>query len=98
MSWYHWSDSVWVEDARQRLRYRAEESRRKRDDRLGSDRADVSSKSFDDEEDISIIDEKSLHRSNSEDSEDIEELSGFSEKGGTRKRKTALGDIEGSTS
>lgn len=80
LSWYHWSDSVWVEETRQRLRDRAEESRRKRQDLL-----------FDDDEDISIIEEKSMHRG--DDSEDIEELSGFSESE-VRKRKIALGELE----
>lgn len=98
LSWYHWSDSVWVEETRLRLRNRAEESRRrKRAEMMSPSGGDVSStfegssKSFDDDEDISIIEEKPLHRSlivrsDSDDSDDIEELSGYS--GETRQRKT----------
>lgn len=92
LSWYHWSDSVWVEETRVRLRNRAEESRRKRAEIMSQSGGDVSfegsSKSFDDDEDISIIEEKSLHRSlsdDNDDSDDIEELSGYS--GETRQRK-----------
>lgn len=98
LSWYHWSDSVWVEETRQRIRDRAEESRHKREERVGMDRSDVSTKSFDDEEDISIIEEKSLLRSNSDDSEDIEELSGFSEEVKVRKRKVQPKEAGGSSS
>lgn len=91
LSWYHWSDSVWMEETRKRLRNRAEESRRKRNEGSLSahDIAAASNdeKSFEDDEDISIIEDKP-HRSFDDDSDDIEELSGFSERQEIRQRKT----------
>lgn len=80
LSWYQWSDSVWVEEARQKLRNRVEESRRKRNkpraQRFESV-SDISSTSIsndvadEDDEDISIIDDKSIVKL---DEEEIEEL------------------------
>lgn len=89
LSWYHWSDSVWMEETRKRLRTRAEESRRKRNEGLSPhDIAATSNdeKTFEDDEDISIIEDKPL-RSFDDDSDDIEELSGFSERQELRQRK-----------
>lgn len=78
-----------MEEARKRLRNRAEESRRKRSQGI-SDISTTDEKSFDDdeeeEEDISILEEKPI-RSIDDDS-DIEELSGFSESREVRQRKT----------
>lgn len=79
-----------MEEARKRLRNRAEESRRKRTQGT-SDISTTDEKSFDDdeeeeEEDISILEEKPI-RSLDDDS-DIEELSGFSESREVRQRKT----------
>lgn len=95
LSWYHWSDSVWMEETRKRLRNRAEQSRRKRneDPSHGLSVTSNDEKSFDDDEDISIIEEKPL-RSLDEDSDDIEELSGFSERAELRQRKLATKDSE----
>lgn len=91
LSWYHWSDSVWMEETRKRLRNRAEESRRKRNEGTLSshDIAATSNdeKSFDDDEDISIIEDKPHRSFNDDDSDDIEELSGFSERQEIRRRK-----------
>lgn len=91
LSWYHWSDSVWMEETRKRLRNRAEESRRKLNEGSLSahDIAAASNdeKSFEDDEDISIIEDKP-HRSFEDDSDEIEELSGFSERQEIRQRKT----------
>lgn len=92
LSWYHWSDSVWVEEAKQRLRNRAMESRKRRERRSESTpeemsmttSIDESNKGFDygdDDEDISIIDEQSLLKL---EEGEIEELSGVSE---VRQRK-----------
>lgn len=86
LSWYHWSDSVWMEEARKRLRNRAEESRRKRSQGT-SDISTTDEKSFEDDEDISILEEKPI-RSLDDDS-DIEELSGLSESSEIRRRKPA---------
>lgn len=89
MSWYHWSDSVWVDGMPQRSKNR-EVGRRRIEERITSDKAGVSSsKPFGDDEDISIIEEKSLLRSISDDSEDIEELS-FGEGFELQKRKESL--------
>lgn len=93
LSWYQWSDSVWMEEARKRIRNRAEESRRKRSQGI-SEVSTTDEKSFDDddeeeeveEEDISILEEKPI-RSLDDDS-DIEELSGLSEIREVRQRKT----------
>lgn len=80
LSWYQWSDSVWVEEAKQKLRIRAEESRLKRNKPQRSQRfgsvSDISSTSIsngadEDDEDISIIDDKSIVKL---DEEEIEEL------------------------
>lgn len=73
-----------------RLRNRAEESRRKRLEGISRDisAATVSEKSFDDDEDMSIIEEKHLHGSLDDDSDDIEEFSGLSEGGELRLRKS----------
>lgn len=90
LSWYHWSDSVWVDGMPQRSKNR-ERGRRRVEERTPIDRARVSSKPFGDDEDISIIEEKSLLRSISDDSEDIEELS-FGEGFEIRKRKESLGE------
>lgn len=97
LSWYHWSESVWMEDAQKRIRARAKEIRQKRSSLLRSShetRSDLSSlstsnddlhRSFnEDDEDISIIDEKALL--SMDDGDDIEELSGIS--GDLRMRKT----------
>lgn len=91
LSWYHWSDSVWMEETRKRLRNRAEESRRKRNEALSThDMAGLSNdeKSFEDDEDMSIIEDKP-HRTPDDDSDEIEELSGFSEGQAIRQRKLA---------
>lgn len=90
LSWYHWSDSVWMEETRKRLRNRAEESRRKRSEGISRDISGttIDEKSFEDDEDISIIEDKPLHRSLEDDSDDIEELSGLSESGELRLRKS----------
>lgn len=85
LSWYHWSDSVWVEEAKKRLRNRAEESRRKRSQGI-SDISTTDEKSFDDDEEISILEEKPIRPL--DDDSDIEELSGFSESE-LRQRKPA---------
>lgn len=92
MSWYHWSDSVWMEETRKRLRNRAEEIRRKRNEMLSAHDILVTSNdeksSFDDDEDISIIEEKPIRSlSLDDDSDDIEELSGFGEHQEIRQRK-----------
>lgn len=87
LSWYHWSDSVWVEEAKQRLRNRATESRKRRERGIESTMEELSmstsfeesQKGFDDiedDEDISIIDEQALSKL---DEEAVEELSGISE-------------------
>lgn len=93
LSWYHWSDAVWMEEARKRLRNRAEESRRKRSQGI-SDASTTDEKSFDDDEDISILEEKPTKRSLDDDESDIEELSGFSESGELRQRKSAAKSTE----
>lgn len=88
LSWYHWSDSVWVDGMPRKDR---DGRRRRIEERIPLDKAEVSSKPFGDDEDISIIEEKSLLQSISDDSEDIEELSsgeGFE----LRKRKESLGE------
>lgn len=92
LSWYHWSDSVWMEDAKQKILTRAAESRQKRGERFVETTPDISSfstsndesnKAFDeDDEDISIIDEKILHKME----DDIEELAAIRE---VRQRKPA---------
>lgn len=94
LSWYHWSESVWMEDAQNRIRARAKEIRQKRSSQLRSTRSDLSSlstsndesnRSFnEDDEDISIIDEKG--QMSVDDVDDIEELSGLSSE--LRHRKT----------
>lgn len=97
LSWYHWSDSVLMEEAKKRLRSRAEESRRKRLEGMSRSEFSASTideKSFEDDEDISIIEEKPLHRSLEDDSDDIEELSGLSESGELRLRKTTTKSTE----
>lgn len=93
LSWYHWSDSVWVEEAKQRLRNRAMESRKRREHRSETPEEmpmttsiEESNKGFDygeddDDEDISIIDEQSLLKL---EEGEIEELSGVGE---VRQRK-----------
>lgn len=86
-----------MEETRKRLRDRAEESRRKRNEALSSH--DISApntdeKSFEDDEDISIIGDKPLHRALDDDSDDIEELSGFSERQEIRQRKLAAKSSE----
>lgn len=90
LSWYHWSDSVWMEETRKRLRDRAEESRRKRSEGISREisTTTIDEKSFDDDEDISIIEDKPLQRSQEDDSDDIEELSGLGESGELRLRKS----------
>lgn len=96
LSWYHWSDSVWMEETRKRLRNRAAESRRKRNEGLSPhDIAATSNdeKLFEDDEDISIIEDKP-HRSCDDDSDDIEELSGFSERQEIRQRKLETKESE----
>lgn len=96
LSWYHWSDSVLVDGMQRRSKNR-ERGRRRVEERIPSDRAAVSSKPFGDDEDISIIEEKSLLRSISDESEDIEELS-FGEGFDIRKRKESLDEpIESSS-
>lgn len=89
LSWYHWSDSVWVEETRQRLRNRAELSRRKRTENrteniVAGDASSFSegSKSVADDEDISIIDDDTLHHrhaiyNENDDSDGVEELGGL---------------------
>lgn len=99
MSWYHWSDSVWVEETRQRLRDRADLSRRKpTENRASNIRGDVSShseasKSLADDEDISVIDEDALQRlreyyNANDDSDGVEELSDVLGESGVRKRRS----------
>lgn len=85
LSWYHWSESVLIEEARQKIRSRAEESRKRREKFSEATTPDVSSisssndeyvRSFgeeDDDEDISIINEKSMSKLS--DVDEIEELS-----------------------
>lgn len=94
LSWYHWSDSVWMEETRKRLRNRAEESRRKREgmprDTSGTG---IDEKSIENDEDISIIEEKSI-RSFDDDSDDIEELSGLDESREIRQRKSTKKSTE----
>lgn len=85
-----------MEETRKRLRNRAEESRRKRNEGLSLHDISATSndeKSFDDDEDISIIEEKPL-RSLDDDSDDIEELSGFGERQEIRQRKLATKSSE----
>lgn len=96
LSWYHWSDSVWMEETKKRLRNKAEESRRKRAEAMARDisTSTMGEKSFDDDEDISIIEEKPLHRSLDDDSDDIEELSGFGDSGEIRQRKPVTKSTE----
>lgn len=91
LSWYHWSDSVWMEEAKKRLRNRAEESRRKRSEGISGDisTTTIDEKSFEDDEDISIIEEKPLHRSLDDDSDDIEELSALSESELRQRKSTS---------
>lgn len=98
LSWYHWSDSVWMEEARKRIRDRAEESRRKRAEVMSGDisASSVGEKTFDDDEDISILEEKPAQQSFDDDS-DIEELSGFSESE-LRQRKSATKPTESASS
>lgn len=81
-----------MEETRKRLRNRAEESRRKRAERISRDisTTTIDEKSFDDDEDMSIMEEKPLHRSLDDDSDDIEELSGFSESAEPRQRKPTV--------
>lgn len=95
LSWYHWSDSVWLENSRQQIRIRAEESRQKRAERLstGSPTNEETNKSFEEDEDISIIDEKSLRR-DEDDSDDIEELSSFSGSALRLRKQTAAASEE----
>lgn len=84
-----------MEETRKRLRNRAEESRRKRTEGTSRDiSSTIDEKSFEDDEDISIIEEKSMHRSLDDDSDDIEELSGFSESGELRQRKPTFKSAE----
>lgn len=73
-----------MEETRKRIRDRAAESRRKRAESRETSTATVE-KSFEDDEDMSIIEDKP--RSLDDDS-DIEELSGLSESGELRQRKT----------
>lgn len=89
LSWYHWSDSVWMEEAKKRLRNRAEESRRKRSEGISTDisTTTIDEKSFEDDEDISIIEEKPL--SPEDDSDDIEELYALSETELRQRKSTA---------
>lgn len=90
LSWYHWSDSVWMEETRNRIRNRAEESRRKRSEGISRDISTTTTeeKSFDEDEDISIIEDKPLPRSqDDDDSDDIEEISAIGESSELRKRK-----------
>lgn len=89
LSWYHWSDSVWMEETRKKLRNRAEQSRRKRTEAISRDisTTTIDEKSFEDDEDMSIIEDKPIHRSLDDDSDDIEELSGFSESREIRQRR-----------
>lgn len=81
-----------MEETRKKLRNRAEESRRKRSEGMSRDISTTTiEKSFEDDEDISIIGEKPLlHRSIDDDSDDIEELSGFSESRELRQRKSTV--------
>lgn len=66
LSWYHWSDAVWIEEAKQKLRSRAAESRRRRAQQMLESLSDVSTsgsqRNFeeDEDEDMSIIDDKSV--------------------------------------
>lgn len=94
LSWYHWSDSVWVEEAKQRLRNRALESRKRRERLLESTTEEMSmatsieesNKGFEfgeDDEDISIIDEPSLLKLEEAEIEELSSISGI----GIRQRK-----------
>ncbi|XP_031628086.1 seipin-like [Contarinia nasturtii] len=78
LSWYHWywTNSVWMEQTRENLRQRSEESRRKRAELISRS---IEEKIFPDDEEISILEEKPIQRSIDDDS-DIEEFeSGWSE-------------------
>lgn len=103
LSWYHWSDSVWVEETRQRIRDRVDSSRRKPTERgphVGAgDGSSYSegSKSLADDEDISVIDEDSLHHQHAfynenddSDGEGVEELGNVLDEAGVRKRRPEL--------
>lgn len=107
LSWYHWSESVWMEDAQKRIRARAKDIRHKRSSLLRSahetksDRSslstsnDESNRSFNaDDEDISIIDERALL--SMDDVDDIEELSGLSDELRMRKSTKSI-DLSGGT-
>lgn len=94
LSWYQWTESVWVEEAKQKLRVRAEASRQRRiNTRRQGSVSDISSASVsnddspqkpsEDDEDISIIDDKSIEELDEEIAE-IEELMAVE---GVRQRK-----------
>lgn len=96
LSWYQWTESEWVEEAKQKLRDRAEASRQRRTKSKHLDSAsDISSASTSNDEllqrtseddDISFIDDKSIAKIN----EEIEELMAVAEVRQPKKSKNVL--------